>query len=116
MLKVIYDKLDDNWFRDNSEDEDDLEGILDFLKPDSYEGFTNSDTEVYIDRRCKLLGITYTEPSPIIVEKVEVIRYTLGHGEAYTEVRILGVEEMPRTNENVTGMRAKMMEKASNKT
>ncbi|GJW11822.1 hypothetical protein Tco_1577649 [Tanacetum coccineum] len=37
ILGVIHDKLNNDWFTNTSEDEDDLEGILDYLKPRSYE-------------------------------------------------------------------------------
>ncbi|GKA07491.1 hypothetical protein Tco_0686715 [Tanacetum coccineum] len=34
---AIHDKLNDDWFNNTSEDEDDLEGILDYLEPRSYD-------------------------------------------------------------------------------
>ncbi|GJR78791.1 hypothetical protein Tco_0149576 [Tanacetum coccineum] len=43
ILGVIHDKLNNNWFNNTSEDEDDLEGILDYLKPISYDGFIDFD-------------------------------------------------------------------------
>ncbi|GJW53329.1 hypothetical protein Tco_0097414 [Tanacetum coccineum] len=36
-----------HWFNNKSEDEDDLEGILDYLEPRSYDGFINLDDETY---------------------------------------------------------------------
>ncbi|GKD28909.1 hypothetical protein Tco_1239687, partial [Tanacetum coccineum] len=45
--KAIHDKLNDDWFNNTSEDEDDLEGILDYLEPRSYEGFIDLDDEAY---------------------------------------------------------------------
>nr|GEU44105.1 hypothetical protein [Tanacetum cinerariifolium] len=62
------------WFTGTSEDEDDLEGIIDYLEPTSYDGFTNLDDKSYKERRCKLLGMTYRKPPPILIEKVEVTR------------------------------------------
>ncbi|GKB61639.1 hypothetical protein Tco_0917825 [Tanacetum coccineum] len=31
IMEPIHDKLNDIWFKDTSEDEDDLEGIIDYL-------------------------------------------------------------------------------------
>ncbi|GJU36814.1 hypothetical protein Tco_1185168 [Tanacetum coccineum] len=39
-----------------AKDEDDLEGILDYLEPRSYDGFINLDDEAYNKRRCRLFG------------------------------------------------------------
>ncbi|GJY53018.1 gag-pol polyprotein [Tanacetum coccineum] len=44
------------------EDEDDLEGILDYLEPRSYDGLIDLDNEAYNKRKCRLLGLTYEEP------------------------------------------------------
>ncbi|GJT06315.1 hypothetical protein Tco_0840777 [Tanacetum coccineum] len=71
ILGVIHDKLNDDWFNNTSEDEDDFEGLLDYLKPKSYDGFINLDDEAYNMRRCKLLGMTYEEPTPILIEKAK---------------------------------------------
>ncbi|GJY96206.1 zinc knuckle CX2CX4HX4C containing protein [Tanacetum coccineum] len=111
MLGVIHDKLNNDWFNNTSEDEDDLEGILDYLKPRSYDGFIDLDDEAYNKRRCRLLGMTYEEPTPILIEKAEVTRYIVGLGETYTKVKVLGVEMIPRTRDNVAAMRAKLMKK-----
>nr|GEV09468.1 hypothetical protein [Tanacetum cinerariifolium] len=62
LIGVIYDKLNNDWFNGISKDEDDLEGILDYLEPSSYDGFIDLDNEAYIERRCRLLGLTYVEP------------------------------------------------------
>ncbi|GJZ80335.1 reverse transcriptase domain-containing protein [Tanacetum coccineum] len=51
ILGGIHDKLNNNWFNNTSEDEDDLEGILDYLKPRSYDGFIDLDDEAYNKRR-----------------------------------------------------------------
>ncbi|GKB37074.1 hypothetical protein Tco_0882016, partial [Tanacetum coccineum] len=106
ILGVIHDKLNNNWFNNTSEDEDDLEGILDYLKPRSYDGFINLDDEAYNKRRCRLLGMTYEEPTLIIIEKAKVTRYTVGPGETYTKVKLLGVEKIPRTRGNIAAIRA----------
>ncbi|GJY99646.1 putative reverse transcriptase domain-containing protein [Tanacetum coccineum] len=78
ILRVIHDKLNNDWFNNTSEDEKDLEGILDYLKPRSYDGFIDLDDEAYNKRRCKLLGIAYEEATLIIIEKAKVTRYTVG--------------------------------------
>ncbi|GJV34229.1 hypothetical protein Tco_1394629 [Tanacetum coccineum] len=54
MLGVIHDKLNNDWFNNTSEDEDDLEGILDYLKPRSYDGFIDLDDEAYNKRRKRI--------------------------------------------------------------
>ncbi|GKC14217.1 zinc knuckle CX2CX4HX4C containing protein [Tanacetum coccineum] len=62
ILGVIHDKLNNDWFNNTSEDEDDLEGILDYLKPRSYDGFINLDDEAYNKRRRDLhKGSLYEE-------------------------------------------------------
>nr|GEV77960.1 reverse transcriptase domain-containing protein [Tanacetum cinerariifolium] len=70
---VIHDKLNNDWFNNTSEDEDDLEGILDYLIPRSYDKFIDLDDEAYNKRRCRLLGMTYEEPTSIIIEKAKVL-------------------------------------------
>ncbi|GKA16347.1 ribonuclease H-like domain-containing protein [Tanacetum coccineum] len=69
------------------EDKEDLEGLLDYLKPESYDRVVDLDNEAYIKRRCKLLGMTYKEPTPIRIEKAKVTRYTVFLGETYTKVK-----------------------------
>ncbi|GJR22441.1 protein kinase-like domain, concanavalin A-like lectin/glucanase domain protein [Tanacetum coccineum] len=71
-------------------------GILDYLKPRSYDGFIDLDDEAYNKRKCRLLGMTYEEPTPILIEKAKVTGYTVGPGETYTKVKVLGVEKIPR--------------------
>nr|GEU33030.1 hypothetical protein [Tanacetum cinerariifolium] len=111
ILAVIHDKLNNDSFNNTSKDEDDLEGILDYLKRRSYDGFIDLDGEAYNKRMCRLLGMTYEEPTPILIEKAKVTRYTVGPGETYTKVNVLGVEKLPRTRDNVAAMRAKLMKK-----
>ncbi|GJX63992.1 zinc knuckle CX2CX4HX4C containing protein [Tanacetum coccineum] len=110
ILEVVLDKLDEAWFNGTSEDEDDLEGILDYLEPKSYDGFIDLDDEAYIERKCVLLGLTYREPPPILIEKVKFTRYTIGPEETYTKVKILGIDEMPRTRDNIATTRDGLME------
>ncbi|GJU57234.1 hypothetical protein Tco_1235000 [Tanacetum coccineum] len=111
ILGVIHDKLNNDWFNNTSEDEDDLKGILDYLKPRSYDEFIDLDDETYNKRRCKLLRMIYEEPNPILIEKAKVTRYIIGPGETYTKVKVLGVEKIPRTRDNVAAMRARLMKK-----
>nr|GEX76374.1 hypothetical protein [Tanacetum cinerariifolium] len=113
ILGVIHDKLNNDWFNNTSEDDEDLEGILDYLKPRSYDGFIDLDDEAYNKRRCRLLGMTYEEPTPILIKKAKVTRYTVVPGETYTKVKLLGVEKIPRTRDNVAAMRARLMKKMS---
>nr|GEX56716.1 hypothetical protein [Tanacetum cinerariifolium] len=42
ILDTVLDKLDDSWLSGTTEDEDDLDGITDYLEPTSYHGFINS--------------------------------------------------------------------------
>ncbi|GJT02208.1 RNA-directed DNA polymerase, eukaryota, reverse transcriptase zinc-binding domain protein [Tanacetum coccineum] len=109
IIGAIHDKLNDGWFNETSEDKDDLEGILNYLEPKSYNGFIDLDDEAYNQRKCKLLGITYRKPSPVLIEKVEVIRYTIGPGETYIKIRVIGIDEMARTRNNVAAIRAGLM-------
>ncbi|GKB91522.1 hypothetical protein Tco_0963794 [Tanacetum coccineum] len=53
--------------------------------------------------------MTYKKPPLIMIEKVEVTRYTVGPGESYTKVRVLWIDEMPRTEDNLTIVRAWLM-------
>ncbi|GKB40655.1 hypothetical protein Tco_0885597 [Tanacetum coccineum] len=78
ILGIIHDKLNNDWFNNTCKDEVDLEGILDYLKPRSYDGFINLDDEAYNKRRCRLLGMTYEETTLIIIDvKLKVTQYTL---------------------------------------
>nr|GEW16696.1 ulp1 protease family, C-terminal catalytic domain-containing protein [Tanacetum cinerariifolium] len=62
ILGVIHDKLNNDWFNNTIKDEDDLEGILDYLKPRSYDGFINLEDEAYNKRRRDLhKGFLYKE-------------------------------------------------------
>ncbi|GJW59150.1 hypothetical protein Tco_0105881 [Tanacetum coccineum] len=98
----------------SSDDEEDLIGILDYLEPNSYNGFTNCENESYNKRKCELLGMTYTKAPPIIIEKAEITRYILGPDESYTKVKILEIDGLLRTQENVADIRAKIVSKVHN--
>ncbi|GKF87841.1 hypothetical protein Tco_0258718, partial [Tanacetum coccineum] len=97
IIGAIYDKLNDDWFNGTSEDENYLEGILDYLEPRSYDGFIDLDDKAYNKRKCRLLGLTYKDPPSVIIEKVKVTRYTISPEEIYTKVNVLEIDEMPRT-------------------
>ncbi|GKB47713.1 hypothetical protein Tco_0898466, partial [Tanacetum coccineum] len=56
ILDTVLDKLDDSWFSGTTEDEDDLDGITDYLEPTSYDGFIDNEDEAYKKRCCNLLG------------------------------------------------------------
>ncbi|GJR59977.1 zinc knuckle CX2CX4HX4C containing protein [Tanacetum coccineum] len=111
--KSISVEVGSEKFNNTSEDEDDLKDILDYLEPRLYDGFIDLDDEAYNKRRCRLLRVTYKEPTPILMEKVKVTRYTIGPGEIYIKVKVLGVDEIPITRDNVTAIRARLMEKVA---
>ncbi|GJW78682.1 retrovirus-related pol polyprotein from transposon TNT 1-94 [Tanacetum coccineum] len=68
------------------------------------------EDEAYKERCCNLLGIPYKEPPLILIKRVEVTRYIIGLGETYTKTRILGIDEISRTNANVATVRAVIMD------
>nr|GEW67979.1 putative reverse transcriptase domain-containing protein [Tanacetum cinerariifolium] len=45
ILGTIINKLHDEWFKGTDEDDNDLEGIIDYLKPTLYDRFIDSDDE-----------------------------------------------------------------------
>ncbi|GKA13949.1 hypothetical protein Tco_0693595 [Tanacetum coccineum] len=75
-----------------------------------HDDFVDINDKGYKERMCKLLDMTYKKPSLILIEKVEVTRYTIGPGESYTKVMILEIEEMPKTSANIVAARAELME------
>ncbi|GKF45135.1 hypothetical protein Tco_0131687 [Tanacetum coccineum] len=46
----IIHNLDEEWFKETSDDEDDIEGIIDYHEPTSYDEFVDSDEEEYNKR------------------------------------------------------------------
>ncbi|GJX07342.1 zinc knuckle CX2CX4HX4C containing protein [Tanacetum coccineum] len=94
----------------DDDDDDDVEWIIDYLEPTSNDGFIDLEDEAYKERMSKLLGMTYRKPASILIEKVEVTRYTVGPGKSYTKVRVLGIDKMPRTKDNLATLRARLME------
>lgn len=66
---LVEDLLDDKWFKGTESDDDDIEGILDYLELQGEYGFNDPEDEGYEQRRCKLLGILYKRPPPIVAEK-----------------------------------------------
>ncbi|GKA53476.1 zinc knuckle CX2CX4HX4C containing protein [Tanacetum coccineum] len=114
IMGTIHDKLNDDWFNNTSEDQVNLEGILDYLEPRSYDRFIDLDDEAYNKRMCKLLRMTYVEQTPILITKVKVTRYTIGPSETYTKVKVLGVDEILKNKDNIAEMRARLMEKIAN--
>ncbi|GJR46879.1 hypothetical protein Tco_1314982 [Tanacetum coccineum] len=107
----VINNLHDEWFKGTSNNEDDIEGIIDYLEPTSYDGFIDLDEEEYNKRRCRLLGMPYIAPLPLIIEQVEITRYSLGPGEVYTKVEVLNMEELPRTRNNIATIRSDIMDK-----
>ncbi|GJZ70903.1 zinc knuckle CX2CX4HX4C containing protein [Tanacetum coccineum] len=91
----IIHNLHEEWFKGTSDDEDDIEGIIDYLEPTSYDGFIDLDEEEYNKRKYRLLGMSYIEPLPIIIEQVKITRYSLGQGEVYTKLEVSNLKESP---------------------
>ncbi|GJW21578.1 hypothetical protein Tco_0032200 [Tanacetum coccineum] len=55
-FETIINKLHDEWFKGTYEDEEDLEGIIDYLEPTLYDGFIDSDDEEYKEKKFQQLG------------------------------------------------------------
>ncbi|GJR75776.1 hypothetical protein Tco_0088141 [Tanacetum coccineum] len=110
ILGTIINKLHDEWFKGTHENEDDLEGIIDYLEPILYDMFIDSDDEEYKERKCRLLGMPYIKPPTILNEKVKVTRYSVGPGEVYTKIKVSAMEELSRTRGNIATIRAGIME------
>nr|GEV96520.1 hypothetical protein [Tanacetum cinerariifolium] len=66
ILGTIINKLHDEWFKGTHEDDDDLEGVIDYLEPTLDDGFINSDDEEYKERKCRLLGMPYINNTPAL--------------------------------------------------
>nr|GEU48152.1 hypothetical protein [Tanacetum cinerariifolium] len=92
------------------EDEDDLNGITDYLEPTSYDGFIDGEDDAYKERLWNLLGMPYRRPPPIVIEKVEVTRYNIDLGETYTKTKNLGINEIPQTSTDVATIHAVLMD------
>ncbi|GKA43644.1 hypothetical protein Tco_0736368 [Tanacetum coccineum] len=110
ILGTVLNKLHDEWFKGTDEDGDDLEGIIDYLEPTLYDVFVDSDDEEYKERKCRLLGMPYIKPPPILIEKVNATRYSIGPGEVYTKINVSRVEELSRTRGNIATIRAGIMD------
>nr|GEZ64752.1 hypothetical protein [Tanacetum cinerariifolium] len=110
ILETIINKINKECFEGTMEDKDDLKQLIDYLEQTLYDRFINLNNEAYKEQKCKLLGIRYIKPPPILIEKAEVTRYSIGPGEVYTKVKILGIDELPRTRKNVATIRAEIME------
>ncbi|GJY10065.1 hypothetical protein Tco_0378250 [Tanacetum coccineum] len=68
------------------------------------------DEEEYNKRRYRLLGMPYIAPLPLIIEQVEITRYSLGPGEVYTKVKVLNMEELTQTRNNIATIRRDIMD------
>ncbi|GKC41615.1 hypothetical protein Tco_1059337, partial [Tanacetum coccineum] len=106
----VVNNLHDEWFKGTSNDEDDIKGIIDYLKPTSYDGFVDLDEEEYNKRQCRLLEMLYIAPLPLIIKQVEITRYSLRSGEVYTKVKVLNMEELPLTRNNIATIRSDIMD------
>ncbi|GJU41843.1 zinc finger, CCHC-type containing protein [Tanacetum coccineum] len=109
IFETIINKLHDEWFKGTDEDDKDLEEIIDYLEPTLYDGFIDSDDEEYKERKCRFLGMPYIQPPLILIEKVNVTRYSIGPGEVYRKIKISGVEKLSRTRGNIATIRAEIM-------
>ncbi|GJY78607.1 hypothetical protein Tco_0484408 [Tanacetum coccineum] len=65
ILDVVLDKLDDDWFTGTTNDEDDLDEIVDYLELKSHDDFIDANDEAYKERMCKLLDMTYKNKSEV---------------------------------------------------
>ncbi|GKC32091.1 putative reverse transcriptase domain-containing protein, partial [Tanacetum coccineum] len=128
-LKIKYGEVDEtmkkkilteHWRKRFGIDYDDID---DFYDPDQcgesknneireriIHGFMDLDEAEYNKRRCRLLGMPYIEPLPIIIEQVKITRYSLGPGEVYTKLEVSNTKELPRTRHNVATIRSNIME------
>ncbi|GKC14722.1 hypothetical protein Tco_1011504, partial [Tanacetum coccineum] len=70
ILDAVLDKLDDDWFTGIINDEDSLDRMVVYMELKAHDDFIDINDEAYKERMCKLLGMTYKKPSPILVEKV----------------------------------------------
>ncbi|GKA98424.1 hypothetical protein Tco_0826361 [Tanacetum coccineum] len=109
ILDVMEDSLSDEWFTGMTEDWDDLDCIIDYMELQSHNDLVDIKDKAYKERMCKLFGMTYKKPSPILIKMVKVTRYTVGPGESYRKVKILEMEEMPRTSSNISMITANLM-------
>ncbi|GKC98615.1 hypothetical protein Tco_1168890, partial [Tanacetum coccineum] len=87
ILGTVLNNLHDEWFKGTDEDDDDLEGIINYLKPTLYDGFIDSDDEEYKERK-----------------------YSIGPGEVYTKIKVSRVEELSKTRGNIATIRAGIMD------
>ncbi|GKB99107.1 hypothetical protein Tco_0985244 [Tanacetum coccineum] len=109
IFETIMNKLHDEWFKGTNEDDEDLEGIIDYLEPTLYNGFIDSDDEEYKERKCRLLGMPYIKPPLILIEKVNVTRYSIGPREVYRKIKNSGVEKLSKTRGNIATIRAEII-------
>jgi hypothetical protein len=107
--ELIQDKLDDDWFKETDSDDDDIDRIMDYLELQGHDGFMDPDDEAYEQQRCKLLGIPYKKPPPIVAETYEMTKYHLRPDERFAKVRRIERKEFWRTTTNLTWMRHNLM-------
>lgn len=106
---LVENLLDEEWFKGTDSDDDDIEGILDYLELQWNEEFIDPDDEAYEQRRCNLLRIPYKRPPPIIVKTYEFTRYHLGPEEKFCKIRKIETKEYLRTATNVAWVRHNLM-------
>lgn len=109
ILDLIEDKLNDDWYKGTESDDDDIDGMVEYLDLQGYDEFTDMDNEAYEQRRCKLLGILYKKPPPIHAETFKVTRYSIGPDEKFTKIVSQDKKEFVRTSANVAWIRQNLM-------
>ncbi|GJR20266.1 zinc knuckle CX2CX4HX4C containing protein [Tanacetum coccineum] len=80
----IIHNLHEEWFKGTSDDENDIEGIIDYLEPTSYDGFIDLDKDEY--------------------------NKSLGLREVYMKLEVSNMQELPRTGNNVATIRNNIMD------
>ncbi|GJX19404.1 hypothetical protein Tco_0222081 [Tanacetum coccineum] len=110
-IRCYWESENDN-DRGTSDDEDVIEGIIDYLEPTSYDGFIDLDEEEYTNT-CWLLGLLVLSNHLHIIEQVKITRYSLGPGEVYTKVEVLNMEKLPRTRNNIATIRHDIMDEVT---
>lgn len=73
----------------------------DYLNKDDYSKFVNNEEEKFTKRKCQLPGIAYRSPPTMILEKFEVIKYSLGTYEEYVAIKAVKCDQLTQSEENV---------------
>ncbi|GJZ81409.1 hypothetical protein Tco_0646403 [Tanacetum coccineum] len=93
IFETIINKMHNEWFKGTDEDDEDLEGMVNYLEPTLYDEFIDSNDEEYKERK-----------------------YSIGPGEVYRKIEISGVEELSRTRGNIATIKNDDKEESYNET